>query len=180
VPGSTPTPTPTPTPGTTSTQVSSPPPPGKEYNFQNTPYPDAQGQAPIPSSDVTFDPNGFNNGKDAFLNYLNQALNVLGITNPTARQNWINGYLVAANRESEYNSAALNTQDPGTSRGFMQLNPDTFAAFHQPGTSDNIYDPVANIAASINYVKADYGVQQDGSNLGIVQQFNPNSPQMGY
>jgi SLT domain-containing protein len=118
----------------------------------------------------------------------------MGITNPAARQNWINGFLVAGNRESGFQSRAVNQQDgffpgaptesdgalAGSSRGFMQVSPTTFAEFHQTGTSNNIYDPVANIAASMNYVMADYGVNKDGSNLGIVQQFNPNFPAHGY
>jgi SLT domain-containing protein len=140
---------------------------------------------------VQYDPNGFNNGQAAFTTYMNQALDAMGITNPTARQNWINGYTVAAKRESTYqsgvsdgNPAGAPTESDGAldgaARGFLQMTPDAFAAFHQPGTSDNIYNPVANITASMNYVMARYGVQQDGSNLGIVQQFNPNFPAHGY
>jgi SLT domain-containing protein len=117
----------------------------------------------------------------------------MGITNPTARQNWINGYLVAANRESSFQAAAVNKTDgnavgatqsdgapAGSSRGFLQDTPEVFAEYHEPGTSDDIYDPVANIAASMNYVMARYGVNQDGSNLGNVAQFNPNDAPHGY
>jgi len=42
-------------------------------------------------------------------------------------------------------------------RGIMQVIPSTFAAFHVPGTSSNIFDPLANIAAGINYAKGRYG-----------------------
>lgn len=55
----------------------------------------------------------------------------------------------------------------GSSRGLMQTVPDTFAAFHAPGTSTAIYDPVANIAAAWRYVSARYGVNLDsGTGLG--------------
>jgi SLT domain-containing protein len=39
----------------------------------------------------------------------------------------------------------------------MQTIMSTFETYHQAGTSNNIYDPVANIAASINYIKSRYG-----------------------
>ena len=33
----------------------------------------------------------------------------------------------------------------------------TFSAYHVPGTSSNIYDPVANITAAYNYAYHRYG-----------------------
>ncbi|MFG2137832.1 hypothetical protein [Streptomyces sp. NPDC048650] len=67
------------------------------------------------------------------------------------------------------------------SRGVVQCIPQTFAAYHAPGTSVNIYDPVASIAASIRYVRKRYGVALDGSDLAAkVQQFDPNRPPHGY
>ena len=54
-------------------------------------------------------------------------------------------------------------------------------AYHQPGTSTSIYEPVANIAASMNYVMDRYGVSPDGSNLAArVAQANPNAAGGGY
>jgi ElaB/YqjD/DUF883 family membrane-anchored ribosome-binding protein len=108
-----------------------------------------------------------------------------GVTNPTARQNWMNGLLTAAQRESSYNPAAINLSDSNAaagdpSRGLMQTIPSTFAAYHEPGTSTNIYNPVANIAAAMNYVMSRYGVLPNGSNLGSVPQFNPNDAPQGY
>ncbi len=61
----------------------------------------------------------------------------------------------------------------GASRGGLQTIPATFASNHQPGTSRNIYDPVANITAAMNYLMRRYHVQRDGSNLSVVGQFNP-------
>lgn len=67
------------------------------------------------------------------------------------------------------------------SRGVAQCIPQTFAAYHCPNTSNMIYDPVANIAASMGYVMSQYGVSSDGSNLASrVQQFDPNRPARGY
>jgi LysM repeat protein len=67
------------------------------------------------------------------------------------------------------------------SRGGAQCIPQTFAAYHCPGTSNMIYDPVANIAASIGYVVAQYGVSHDGHDLASkVQQADPNRPPAGY
>jgi SLT domain-containing protein len=67
------------------------------------------------------------------------------------------------------------------SRGVLQTIPPTFAAYHQPGTGTNIYDPVANTAAAMNYVMKRYGVLRDGSNLASsVCQFNENCGPAGY
>mgnify|MGYP000097155416 CR=1 FL=1 len=43
-------------------------------------------------------------------------------------------------------------------RGLVQVIPPTFRAYHVPGTSNNIFDPIANLAAGINYAKKTYGV----------------------
>jgi hypothetical protein len=194
--GSIPAPTPTSTPAPTS---------GTELNTTNTTYPTVPGPGPIPVSAVQFNPDfGSSANGSTIENYINQALNAMGITNPTARQNWMTGLLTAAHRESGLDNAndykdnnddpdAVNASDgnavgatesdnapAGSSRGLLQVTPTVFAEFHQPGTSDNIYNPVANIAASMNYVMARYGVNQDGSNLGIVQQFNSSFPAHGY
>jgi SLT domain-containing protein/phage-related protein len=42
-------------------------------------------------------------------------------------------------------------------RGLMQVIPPTFAAYHVAGTSNNIFDPLANIAAGLNYASHRYG-----------------------
>jgi hypothetical protein len=67
------------------------------------------------------------------------------------------------------------------SRGIVQCIPQTFANHHARGTSLNIYDPVASIAASMRYVLSRYEVAQDGSNLARkVQQADPTRPPKGY
>jgi len=62
----------------------------------------------------------------------------------------------------------INAQRGDPSRGLMQVIGSTFAAYHVPGTSNNIYDPLANIAAAINYAKHVYGpgLMRGGMGLG--------------
>ena len=126
-----------------------------------------------------------------------EALDVMGITDPQARENWSRGLMTAAARESSFNPLAVNTDKSDynvqtstgsgpdgfpnkASRGGLQTIPTTFAAYHQPGTSTNLYDPVANISAAMNYVMDRYDVSRDGSNVTKVPQFNPRSTGGGY
>lgn len=64
--------------------------------------------------------------------------------------------------ESGGNPNAINLTDSNAaaghpSQGLMQTIPSTFNAYHVPGTSYNIDNPVANIAAAIGYIKSRYG-----------------------
>jgi hypothetical protein len=43
------------------------------------------------------------------------------------------------------------------SKGLMQVIDPTFQTYHVDGTSDNIFDPLANIAAALAYIKDNYG-----------------------
>ncbi|MFF1689879.1 MULTISPECIES: transglycosylase SLT domain-containing protein [unclassified Streptomyces] len=65
-------------------------------------------------------------------------------------------------RESSGNPMAINNWDINAingipSKGLLQVIPPTFAAYHVPGTSWNIYNPVANITAAANYAADKYG-----------------------
>ncbi|MGW6404739.1 transglycosylase SLT domain-containing protein [Streptomyces sp. NPDC055134] len=65
-------------------------------------------------------------------------------------------------RESSGNPQAINNWDINAingipSKGLLQVIPPTFSAYHVPGTSWNIYDPVANITAAANYAADKYG-----------------------
>lgn len=107
---------------------------------------------------------------------------------------WKHGYETLCQRESFWSPNAINTSDGNAvgpivadghpqncSRGVAQTIPPTFASFHAAGTSLEIYDPVANIAASMKYVMDRYHVSPDGSNLAAnVQQADPSRPPMGY
>ena len=146
-------------------------------------------------SEVQFHRKAFPGGEAAYRGYINKMLDTQGVTDPKARDRWMTGYLTAARRESSFNPLAINLHDSNAtsstgnaadmmpnraSRGGVQTIPSTFAAYHQAGTSNNIYDPVANLCASRNYLMARYGVAADGSDLGKIAQFNPNSAPRGY
>ena len=65
-------------------------------------------------------------------------------------------------RESSGNPNAINLWDSNAaaghpSIGLLQVIQPTFNAYHVPGTSWNIYDPVANITAACNYAYHRYG-----------------------
>jgi hypothetical protein len=115
-----------------------------------------------------------------------KALAANGITDPRAVRNWLPGLLTMGKRESANNPRAQNNWDSNArqgipSRGWMQTIQPTFNQHWRPGTSRNIFDPVANAAAAIHYVMSRYGVSPDGSNLmARVQQANPYAPPRGY
>ncbi|MQY19031.1 transglycosylase SLT domain-containing protein [Nocardia macrotermitis] len=65
-------------------------------------------------------------------------------------------------RESGGNPRAINLTDSNAARGIpskglMQVIDPTFRTYHVDGTSWDIYDPVANIAAACNYAAHRYG-----------------------
>ncbi|MEU3944717.1 transglycosylase SLT domain-containing protein [Streptomyces sp. NPDC029526] len=69
-------------------------------------------------------------------------------------------------RESSGNPNAINLWDINAkngipSKGLLQVIPPTFEAYHVPGTSKNIYDPVANITAACNYAADRYGTMDN-------------------
>jgi SLT domain-containing protein len=79
-----------------------------------------------------------------------------------APASWLPGILSLMAHESGGNPNAVNGWDSNAaaghpSMGLMQVIGPTFTAYHQPGTSNNILDPIANIAAAINYIQARYG-----------------------
>ncbi|WP_052509063.1 transglycosylase SLT domain-containing protein [Kitasatospora griseola] len=151
----------------------------------------------IKTSEVTYGGKGkFKSGEAACRDYIAQALDAMGITDPAAREAWTKGMLTIAKRESTYNAAGsqVNLWDTNahgakqadgaplnSSRGGWQTIPPTFAAYHVKGTSTDIYDPVANVAASMNYIRSRYHVSADGHDLASkVQQADPNRPARGY
>ncbi|KQV21700.1 MULTISPECIES: hypothetical protein [unclassified Kitasatospora] len=150
----------------------------------------------IPVKDVEYSGRGsWKSGEAAVRDYISQTLDLMGITDPKAREQWTKGLLTMAGRESSYNSLPLangwdsNATGPkqsdgypaNSSRGPWQCIPSTFAAYHQQGTSTNIYDPVASCAASMNYMMDRYNVSKDGHDLASkVQQANPGKSARGY
>jgi len=150
-----------------------------------TPQDSAQGNG-IPMSDVVYDKVVDGSTRAA----IREACELMGL--PV--NGWFDGYMTIAVRESTYFFNAVNTTDSNAhgplqsdgcplycSRGVVQCIPPTFATYHQPGTSNHIYDGVANIAASMNYVMDTYKVARDGHNLTTkVQQADSTRPPAGY
>ncbi|GAA3123286.1 hypothetical protein GCM10010521_07890 [Streptomyces rameus] len=110
-----------------------------------------------------------------------------------APKEWVTGMgndanlLTLIERESRFDANAVNQDDVNAtgprqvdgarlncSRGYTQVIPDAFAGNHQAGTSNRIYEPVANIAAAINYIWRRYG------DISRVQQANPHLPPHPY
>jgi hypothetical protein len=92
---------------------------------------------------------------------------------------WEAGLNTLITRESGWNPNSINRTDANAlagdpSEGLAQTTGSTFAAFHVPGTSNNILDPVANVAAAIRYIESVYG------SITNVQQANANMPAKGY
>ena len=95
---------------------------------------------------------------------------------------WI--WWLAASRTttpSPVNDWDANAARGTPSKGAWQFIAPTFAAYHEPGTSANIHDLVAQACAFINYAQGHYGVAADGSNLADrIQQADPRRAPRGY
>lgn len=65
------------------------------------------------------------------------------------------------------NLTDINAQMGDPSRGLLQVIGGTFSAYHVPGTSGNIYDPLANVAAAINYAMHRYGPSLMSGGMGM-------------
>jgi len=94
-------------------------------------------------------------------------------------QSWAGPMSVLVGRESGGNPNAINLKDSNAraghpSQGLAQVIPGTFAAYRNPLLVNNITDPVANLAAALNYIRARYG------DIFHVQQANANMPPKGY
>lgn len=125
-------------------------------------------------------------GRAAVAAAIRKALDIKGIHDPAARARWERGMDLVARRESNYNANAVNDSDSNAARGTpskgaWQFIAPTFAAYHQPGTSRDINDLVAQACAFINYAMGRYGVAVDASNLAdLIQQADPRRSPKGY
>ena len=164
--------------------------PGQVLNIiaRNSSHPGSTSSAgAIPIGAVTY--GRFNGGGDV-ASWTSQACQIMHVP----ATHWQRGYQVLCFRESSNWPNAINSNDLNAhgpiqsdgfplhcSRGVAQCIPDTFASNHVPGTSTDIYDPVANIAASMRYVMNRYHVSSDGSDLvSKVQQADPHRDPKGY
>lgn len=95
-------------------------------------------------------------GDGTFEQWARQAMEMTGVD-----ESWLKGLDIIAKHESNYNPNAANNWDSNAargdpSRGIMQTIGATFRAHAVAGCED-IFNPVCNIAAAINYIKARYG-----------------------
>lgn len=125
-------------------------------------------------------------GRTAVQAAIGKASDIKGIHDPIARVRWRRGMDLVARRESGYDAGAVNIWDANAANGTpscgaWQFIAPTFAAYHEPGTSTNIHDLVAQACAFINYARGRYGVAADGSNLADrIQQADPRRSPRGY
>jgi SLT domain-containing protein len=126
------------------------------------------------------------NGRAAVVKAIRKALDIKGIHDPSARARWERGMDLVARRESNYDAHAVNDWDSNAARGTpskgaWQFIAPTFAAYHQPGTSHDIHNLLAQACAFINYAVGRYGVAGDASNLAaLIQQADPRRSPKGY
>jgi Bacteriophage peptidoglycan hydrolase/Transglycosylase SLT domain len=64
------------------------------------------------------------------------------------------------------NNWDINAQMGTPSKGLMQVIQPTFNMWHWPGTSNNIFDPLANIAAALNYAAHGKGFGSGAGQIG--------------
>jgi hypothetical protein len=86
-------------------------------------------------------------------------------------QNLAGDVLYQMQTESSGNPNIINTWDSNAraghpSQGLMQVIPSTFGQYHVAGTSWNILDPLANIAAALNYAKHNKGFGSGKGQIG--------------
>lgn len=95
---------------------------------------------------------------------------------------WTNDEMTIGYYESGWDPNAINLTDSNAaagdpSRGIMQEIMSTFLAYHVPGTSYNIFDPVANIASASRYIAGRYG---DVSNVPGIRSLAAGGGYVGY
>jgi SLT domain-containing protein/phage-related protein len=110
---------------------------------------------------------------------IDAALAAAGVPPPGTLAQWEAGLNTLITRESGWNAGVVNRWDSNAaaghpSGGLAQVIGPTFAAYHVPGTPNNLLNPISNVAAAIRYIVARYG------NITRVQQANANKPPKGY
>jgi phage-related protein len=110
---------------------------------------------------------GAGEGVTRWIPLIIQALKMEGL-DPSLLRN----VLIQMQSESGGNPRAVNLWDSNAARGdpsmgLMQTIGSTFRAYHWPGTSWDIFDPLANIAAALNYARHVYGPSLMRGGMGI-------------
>jgi soluble lytic murein transglycosylase-like protein len=101
--------------------------------------------------------NGAAGAPGAVDSWIQAAIDATGVP-----QSWASGLQTIAEHESGLDPKAFNGNDRTASggsqtvAGLMQMLPSTFAAHAQPGHND-IFNPVDNLIAAIDYIRGRYG-----------------------
>ncbi|PBA69070.1 transglycosylase [Mycobacterium avium] len=141
----------------------------------------AGGHQPLSTSNIDFRKTGLSGPmtKSQIVAVIDKALDNNGISrDPQVRAHWrdimyqqclheSSGVPDAVNREDSNATGPLQADGAplNCSRGPWQVTAETFARHHVGGTSNNIYDPVANASASVAYQMAARGIGVDGQGL---------------
>jgi Transglycosylase SLT domain len=96
-----------------------------------------------------------------------QALALLGLPQSLGSRVLYQMQTESGGNPNAINLTDINAQMGDPSRGLMQVIGSTFAQYHVAGTSGNIYDPLANIAAAIAYASYVYGPTLMRGGMGI-------------
>jgi peptidoglycan hydrolase-like protein with peptidoglycan-binding domain len=148
------------------------------------PAPTSRTVQPISVYSVTFDP--YTGGGDVG-SWTSSGMTAAGVSG----NDWYTGIAdIIIPNESSGNPNVANgwdlnavgaTQSDGypfrSSRGLCQCIPPTFAEWHVYGTSNNIYDPIANVAAAVRYIMGTYGSIE---NVPGVRSVNNGGVYQGY
>lgn len=94
-----------------------------------------------------------------------QALGMLGLPLSLSGDVLYQMQTESAGNANAINLTDINAQLGDPSKGLMQVIGATFQMWHVPGTSWNIYDPLANIAAALNYAQHGKGF---GTGMGQI------------
>jgi len=110
---------------------------------------------------------GGGSGVQRWAGVVSQALAMLGLPLNLAGRVLYQMQTESGGNPNAINNWDINAQHGDPSRGLLQVIGGTFSAFHVPGTSLNIYDPLANVAAAINYALHRYGPTLMSGGMGM-------------
>lgn len=117
-------------------------------------------------SPVNFSPTG---GVNQWKSVVLEALAMNGLPSSLLNQVLYQMQTESGGNPNAQNNTDVNAQHGDPSRGLLQTIGTTFAAYHIAGTSSNIFNPLANVAAAINYAKHTYGpslINASGMGMG--------------
>lgn len=114
------------------------------------------------SSDTGGDPTGAGSkAAAAWRPQIEKALRLNGITPTEAMvQKWVRQIQTESGGNPnaiQGNIGDINNKTGDLAKGLVQVIGSTFRAYHVPGTPNNVFDPIANLAAGINYARHRYG-----------------------